>query len=98
MKTKIELEQDIINITTTILQKFPELSKNISEMPGNSSGKAEVTINYLTEYLNSLHDLVNNYAKTHKALVTNKNMEVPIFPGYPNYPPSEDINNMGKKK
>ncbi|MFT6880180.1 MAG: hypothetical protein ACI9DJ_000016 [Algoriphagus sp.] len=65
MKTKIELEQDIIKVTTTILQEFPELSKNISEMPGNSSENAELTVKYLDEYLNSLHELVNNYAKTH---------------------------------
>jgi len=80
MKTKKELEQDIINITTTILQKFPELSKNISEMPGNSSENAEVTVKYLDEYLNSLQELLNSYAKTHDALVTNKSMDVPPSP------------------
>ena len=90
MKTKKELEQDIINITTTILQKFPELSKNISEMPGNSSENAEVTVKYLDEYLNSLQELLNSYAKTHDALVTNKSMDVPPSPWYPIYPPSED--------
>ncbi|MFT5885616.1 MAG: hypothetical protein ACI9IP_002076 [Arcticibacterium sp.] len=44
MQTEIDLELKIINITSIINQEFPELSKNISEMPENSSERAEVTI------------------------------------------------------
>ncbi|MFT6960103.1 MAG: hypothetical protein ACJA17_001204, partial [Polaribacter sp.] len=33
MKTKIELEQDIISITSKIHKEFPELVKYITEIP-----------------------------------------------------------------
>jgi hypothetical protein len=36
MKTKMQLEQNIIKITTTIKQEYPELSKFIIEMPENN--------------------------------------------------------------
>jgi hypothetical protein len=65
MKTKMQLEQSIIKITTTIKQEYPELSKFIIEMPENNSESEEVTIKSLEEYYNSLEDLLNKYAKTH---------------------------------
>jgi hypothetical protein len=37
MKTKMQLEQNIIKITTTIKQEYPELSKFIIEMPENNA-------------------------------------------------------------
>jgi hypothetical protein len=37
MKTKIELELKIINITNANHNEFPELSENIMEMPENNS-------------------------------------------------------------
>ena len=41
MKTKIELEQDIISITSKIHKEFPELVKYITEIPINISAEAE---------------------------------------------------------
>lgn len=91
MKTKMQLEQNIIKITTTIKQEYPELSKFIIEMPENNSESEEVTIKSLEEYYNSLEDLLNKYAKTHSET---ENKEIPKTPEYADlqiYPPSEDI-------
>jgi hypothetical protein len=66
MKTKIEWHQDIVNITNTIHQEFPELSKYITEMPVKGSDNEEVNVKNLEDYYHSLEELVNRYAKTHK--------------------------------
>ena len=48
MKTKTELQQDIINITTTIHREFPELSKYIVEMPVTGSEKEGINKKIVT--------------------------------------------------
>ncbi len=98
MKTKLEWDQDIINITNTIYQEFPALTKYITEMPVKGSAKDEVTIKSLENYYHSLEDLVSEYAKTHSGAVANKDIEASAFPGYPLYPPSEDIYNQSNKE
>ena len=67
MKTKVELERDILNITTTIHQKFPELTKYIVEMPQNNFEEGEINTKILEDYYQSLEELINNYANTHKS-------------------------------
>jgi hypothetical protein len=98
MKTKAELEQDIVHITMKIQKEFPELSKYIAERPDNFSGtdKNVINIKNLKEYYNSLAELLEGYSKTHT--ITKANTEKLAFPGYPLYPPSEDIYNHGKKE
>jgi hypothetical protein len=98
MKTKLELEQAIIGITTTIRNKFPELSKYIIEMPENNSSGDEINTNALEDYYFSLEDLVKNYAITHKHSMTKNKAEVPPISGYPLYPPSEDIYQQSKEE
>ena len=83
MKTKKELEEQIINITSIIHKEFPELSKYIAEMPANNSENDDVTIKTLEEYYRSLEELVDNYAKTHEGTKVKKKFQ--------GYPPSEDI-------
>ncbi|HLO56809.1 MAG TPA: hypothetical protein VK169_21110 [Saprospiraceae bacterium] len=39
MKTKAELEKDIIDITIKMQREFPELSKYIAEMPSFFEGQ-----------------------------------------------------------
>ena len=39
MKTKIELEQEIIALTSKIQQEYPEIAKFIPEMRDNNSGR-----------------------------------------------------------
>jgi len=66
MKTKIELEQNIISITAKIHKEFPELSKHITEIPVNHSEEDEINIKNLEAYYNSLNEIVSKYAKAHK--------------------------------
>lgn len=100
MKTKAELEQDIINITMKIHMEFPELSKYIQEMPINISGidTSEIYSRNLKQYYNSLEELLVEYAKTHVAAEVKNGTGVSNFPGYPSYPPSEDIYYNEKKE
>ena len=67
MKTEKELNDDILKITMTIQEKFPELSKYISEMPETMPGPSspEVTIKNLTDYYNSLDVLLKKHAANH---------------------------------
>jgi hypothetical protein len=67
MKTKAELEKDIIKITMNIHRKFPELTKYISEIPETFSknDNNQVDTRLFKEYYNSLEEVVSEYAKTH---------------------------------
>ena len=100
MKTKTELEKDILNITMKIHMEYPELSKYIKEMPVNVSenDKDAINIKNMKEYYNSLKELLGEYSKTHASKLVTNDAEKLKFPGYPMYPPSEDIYNKGKKE
>ncbi|MFT6872702.1 MAG: hypothetical protein ACJAVN_001713 [Roseivirga sp.] len=95
MKTQREWEHSILEITNTIHQKFPELSKYIMEMPENNSENDQVTIKTLKSYYYSLKDFLNNYEKMHPGEITKKSLKPPVFLGYPS---SEDIYTKGKKE
>ncbi|MCJ7467809.1 MAG: hypothetical protein MUO53_14085 [Maribacter sp.] len=100
MKTKAELEQNIINITMKIHMEYPEISKYIAEMPINISGidTPEIYSKNLKQYYKSLEEILVEYAKTHVAMEVKNGTGVLNFPGYPPYSPSEDIYNRGKKE
>jgi hypothetical protein len=63
MKTEQELNADIMEITLTIQNKYPELTKYIDEMPVTVPNKETPEINHkhLENYYNSLVALVNGY-------------------------------------
>jgi hypothetical protein len=67
MKTEKELNQDILNITLRIGEKFPELSKYLEEMPIKNIDASVFEINSknLTDYYDSLDALLKNYATNH---------------------------------
>lgn len=69
MKTKTELDQDILNITLKINQEFPELAKYLQEMPVTvpDNDNSKVNLNSLNEYYDSLVVMMKNYSKTHSA-------------------------------
>ncbi|MCF8254870.1 MAG: hypothetical protein K9H61_12475 [Bacteroidia bacterium] len=93
MKTKAELEKDILQITLKIYSEFPELSKYIDEMPDKSSGneKDGMELKSYKAYSQSLQQLLKEYAKTHHPLKSKIEIMDNKFPGYPLYPASEDI-------
>jgi hypothetical protein len=100
MKTKAELEQDIVNITMKIHMDFPELSKYISEMPENLSRKNNnlIETKNLKEYYNSLEEVLLEYNKTHIPKITKSSSNSIAVDGYPTYPASEDIYNQEKEE
>jgi hypothetical protein len=100
MKTKIELEKNILDIIMKIHIEFPELSKYISEMPDNNLSINTNQIDKLSfeKYWNSLYIVLSEYAKTHLSDDTNNIKESIDFPGYPIYPAGEDIYRKSKKE
>jgi hypothetical protein len=67
MKTEEELNADILKITMTIRDKYPELSKYISEMPVTipDENNPEINTKNLQDYYNSLNDILRKYAPNH---------------------------------
>jgi len=68
MKTENEINKEIIKTTLGIQQDFPELSKYIAEMPVTipNVSKPEITTNNLSDYNDSLNELVTKYSKEKK--------------------------------
>ena len=63
MKTEQQLNADILKITLTIKEKYPELSPSIEEMPVTIPDKESPEINstHLQNYYNSLLAMVEKY-------------------------------------
>ena len=75
MKTLRELNADILNITMTIQEKYPELSKYLAEMPVTISDEINPEINskILHEYYNSLEMILKKYAPNHHSEIKQLN-------------------------
>lgn len=63
MKSEKELNSEILKISMTILEKYPELSEYLTEMPVTipSEDSPEITLKHLKSYYESLNLLLNNY-------------------------------------
>lgn len=70
MKTESELNNDILKITLTIQERFPELSKYIAEMPVTipNINNPEINIKNLKNYYDSLDNLLEKYAANHSSI------------------------------
>ena len=66
-QTEQDLNEDILQITMTIEDTFPELSKYFGEMPVkiSSASDSEISIKNLRSYYDSLVSLLENYAPYH---------------------------------
>ncbi len=73
MKTETELNENILKITMTIRNEFPELMKFLNEMPETIPNEESPEINkkILQEYFNSLLDILRKYAPNHKSFINN---------------------------
>ncbi len=73
MKTEAELNENILKITMTIRNEFPELSKFLNEMPVTIPIEQSPEINYkiLQEYYDSLETMLRKYAPNHSFLINN---------------------------
>ena len=71
MKTETELNENILKLTMTIRNEFPELMKFLNEMPVTipNSKKPEINIKILEDYYNSLEDLLRKYAPNHNGFI-----------------------------
>ena len=75
MKTLNKLNTDILNITMTIRDKYPELLKYLDEIPVPISDEKNPEINswILQDYYNSLEMLLKKYAPNHQSSTTELN-------------------------
>ena len=64
----IQINDCILSLENTIRKDFPELVKYIGEMPVKISYTidSEINIKNLRDYYNSLKELMDHYALTHK--------------------------------
>lgn len=69
MKNEEQLNADILKITMIMREKYPELSKYISEMPATIPNEENPTINIenLQDYYDSLKVILIKYAPNHAA-------------------------------
>ncbi len=98
MKTKTEVEKDILNITMEIHNKFPELSKFIEEMPIQyaKNDQPEMAAASLKKYYNSLNELVMEYKRTHSPDLLKDTSGGENLTEKLSYPASEDMYNKSK--
>ncbi|OYU95509.1 MAG: hypothetical protein CFE21_10215 [Bacteroidetes bacterium B1(2017)] len=67
MKTEKKLNEDILKITLLIQDKYPELSKYITEFPVTIPDEKhpEISIKNLGDYYDTLRTILKTYAPTH---------------------------------
>ena len=65
MKTEAQLNADILKITLMIRERYPELSKYISEMPVTIPNveSPEINAKILADYYDSLEAIMKNMLK-----------------------------------
>ncbi|KAB1157573.1 hypothetical protein [Flavobacterium luteum] len=75
MKTLNKLNADILNITMTIRDEYPELLKYLDEIPVPISEEKnpEISNKILQDYYNSLEMLLKKYAPNHQSVSTKSN-------------------------
>lgn len=68
MTTEKELNAKILEITMTINDKYPELSKYIGEIPITIPNESdpEITIKILKDYYNTLETILKNHTNNHE--------------------------------
>lgn len=71
MKTENELNKDILKISMTINEKFPELSNFIEEMPVTIPNVVtpEINFKHLQNYFESLCEMLAKYETNRKIIV-----------------------------
>jgi len=67
MESEEELNLEIMELTMTIQEKYPELSEFLGEMPVSipNTKNPEITIDNLKAYRDTLSSLLANYIREH---------------------------------
>ena len=70
MKTEAQLNYDILKITTSIRENYPELLKFLAEMPITipDENNPKINIEILQDYFDSLKSIVTEYDAKHKKI------------------------------
>jgi hypothetical protein len=73
MKTEAELNENILKITMTIRNEFPELIKYLNEMKVTIPDvkTPEISNKILQDYYESLQELLRKYAPNHPGFINN---------------------------
>lgn len=73
MKTEAELNENILKITMTIRNEFPELIKYLNEMKVTIPDveTPEISKKILQDYYDSLENLLRKYAPNHHSFINN---------------------------
>jgi hypothetical protein len=68
MKSQEIINAKIVLATLKIQEKYPELKKNLDEIPTHFVPKKdyEIKTKDLKDYLNSLNEILKTYAKKHR--------------------------------
>ena len=71
MKTEAELNKNIVKMTMTIRNEFPELMKFLGEMPVTipNSENPEINVKILQDYYDSLDYILRKYAPNHNGFI-----------------------------
>lgn len=70
MKTLQDIENEILELTTTIESNYPELYAQLGENPITIPSKKhpKMNISIMVDYLESLKQILKQYTKTHSKL------------------------------
>jgi quercetin dioxygenase-like cupin family protein len=84
MKTELELNAKIMAITMKIMEKHPELSELLNEMPITipNVSNPDINIKLLEEYYESLDNILNHLAiimPSHPRLDSNRQLDAPML-------------------
>jgi len=63
MNTKKELNKEIVNLTTKIIDQYPELTKYLDELTISIPDTGQLSENDLAEYRNTLKSMIDKYKK-----------------------------------
>lgn len=72
MKNITQLMREVLELTTEMETKYPELYKYLDETPFDIGASANKSISYddVQNYLNTLKEQLKNHLKTHQANFT----------------------------
>ena len=65
MKTKFEVEDEIIKISTKISSELPGLAKHTLERPVVETEKIGINLQNMDDYYQSLYEMLTRYSKRH---------------------------------
>ena len=66
MESKKEIDEEIVELTTKIIDQYPELTKYIDELPISIPNTGQLSVSDLASYRNTLKTMINSYEENTK--------------------------------